>query len=156
MILQELLLEDQHDAMRNPPSPPRWVHSQDVFETAGPATAYWSAGATFSARPRDFSALLSDFRVLNWSAVDGYLLLHPFLEGPLRDAKTIISESVPQASLSLAVERLPSEQWSPKLVLRVSSCASFEQRIRSFDEASDRFWSERQSIIDRRLRITLE
>jgi len=153
---QLVWIEPQIDAIRDPiTTVPDFGEGFTLGGTA-PATPQWTDKMTATTEVNRDNPQLVGFQIRVRSAVYDYVRMFPFLGVALSRARDMIQEQFGQACLNLEIERLPSENWEPKLVLRIATSLSLEEALLRLDSFDRQFWPGQPTRIDEQLQITLE
>lgn len=153
---QLVCIEPQIDVIRDPITTVPDFGQDFTLGGTAPATVQWTDKMTVPAEVKRDDPQLVGFQIRVRSAVYDYVRMFPFLGVALSRARDMIQEQFGQACLNLEIERLPSENWEPKLVLRIATSWSLEEALLRLDSFDSQFWPGQSARIDKQLQITLE
>lgn len=150
-------LEERVDAIQSPITDvPDFGAGFDAWDGTGPATARWTVDMSPPIEAHGQTPQLAGFELSDPAAIQDYVGVYPFLEVALAQARDMILDCFGRARLHLRIERLPSEDWEPKLVLRIGSDLPLEDALRRLGSFSRDWWPGRARAVEQRVRITLE
>ena len=98
---------------------------------------------------------IGSVEIIDNARVTPYLRLYPNVAKAATDAATRLHVLFNGATLRLSVERLPSDDWQPKLVLRVVVAEPIGEAVEKLDSFNIAWWADRPESIENNLRIRL-
>jgi len=153
---QPFSIVPQTDAIRDPITAVHDFAEDLTLGGTAPATAQWTFSMTVPAEVNHDNPQLVGFHIRTRSAVYDYVHMFPLLGDALSRARDMIRKQFGQACLNLEIERLPSENWEPKLVLRIATSLPLKEALLCLDSFDREFWPGQSTHIDEQLLITLE
>jgi len=154
---QTVWIETPEDAIRDPiPRAHDFGANPDYWEDTAPATFRWEITVHPDMEARPLPVELPGYTLHDREAVVTFVRMSTPLEQVLRDVQGPIRRMFVNARLHLRVERLPSENWFPKLVLRVETDLPRREALEHLSTFRMEWWTQQQRAVGERLRIALE
>lgn len=156
MNRQPVSLEPEVNAIQNPITTIHDFGDIVVWGGTGPAVIPWSSDMTVSSELSNDQPQLDGYFGARSPDVVAYVQMHIPLEEALRRAKQLIQQHFGIADVSLEIKRLPSDDWEPRLIVKIHTPQKIDDALDNLDKFDMSFWGQEPGMVDKCLRVSLE